>query len=151
MLDSADMVRSSSGVVLQVFDRSKPPPTSASDPEVTIQKHARVSLNGAAAEALGFPEAVEFLYSEEERIMGVRAAEPGSSRSYLLRKGGRGTNYLTSGESFIKGYGIPHERATRYKAEVDADMLLVDLKQVGLDVSAGPRSGRAAEAEEARA
>ncbi len=140
-----DTVRSSTGIILRVFDRAQPPPASASDPEVTIQKHARVTLNGTAAEALGLPEAVEFLYSEEEQIMGIRAAEPGSSRSYRLRKGGRGTSYHTSGEAFIKGYGIPHERATRYKAEVDGDMLLVDLKRGGVDVSARSRSGRGGE------
>ena len=139
MADVPDTVRSNTGVILRIFDRSQPLPPSASDPEVTIQKHARVSLNGTAAEVLGFPEAVEFLYSEEEQIMGLRAAEPGSSRSYRLRKGARGTRYHTSGEAFIKGYGIPHERATRYKAEVDGEMLLVDLKAGGVDVSA--RSG----------
>lgn len=145
MEDGADEVRSNTGVVLRVFDRAQPPPTSVSDPEVTIQKHARVSLNQSAAEALEFPEAIEFLYSEEERIMGIRSAEPGSSRSYVLRRGARGRNYLTSGESFIKGHGIPHERATRYKAEVDGDLLLVDLKQGGVDVSARPRPDRAGE------
>lgn len=142
MEDGPDTVRSNTGVVLRVFDRAKPPPTSTSDPEVTIYKHARVTLNGTAAAVLGFPEAVEFLYSEEEQIMGLRTAEPGSSRAYLLRKGGRGTSYHTSGESFIKGYGIPHERATRYKAEVDGDMLLVDLKRGGVDVSSRRRPKR---------
>lgn len=135
MEDRPDTVRSNTGVILRVFDPAQPPPASGSDPEVTIQKHARVTINGAAARALGLPEAIEFLYSEEEQIMGLRRAEPGTSRSYRLRKGGRGTSYQTSGEAFIKGYGIPHERATRYKAEVDGDMLLVDLKQGGVDVS----------------
>lgn len=140
-----ETVRSTSGVVLRVWDRESPPPASLSDPEVTIHKRARVALNRSAASALGFPEAVEFLYSEEERIMGVRAAEPGSSRAYRLRKAPRGASYLSSGEAFIKGYGIPHERSTRYKAEVDGDMLLVDLKRGGVDVSVDPRPERGGE------
>lgn len=142
MEDGPDTVRSSTGVVLRVFDR-KTTPASASEPEVTIQKHARVTINEAAAVALGLPEAVEFLYSEEDQIMGVRPAEPGSTRSYRLRREGKGRSYQTSGEAFIRGYGIPHERATRYKADVEGDMLLVDLKRGGVDVSARPpRSGR---------
>ena len=138
----AETVRSKSGVVLRVWDREAPPPPSGSDPEVTIQKRGRVSVNAAAASALGFPEAVEFLYSEEERIIGIRAAEPGTSRSYGLRKAPRGASYHSSGERFIKSYGIPHERTIRYKAEVDGDLLLVDLKRGGVDVSAPSRSGR---------
>ncbi len=138
MAEETDVVRSKAGVVLRVFDRSAPPPASTVDPELTIQALGRVTFNRAAMSALGFPAAVEFLFSEEEeRIIGVRAADPDSSRSFRVRAQGKGSSYQTSGESFIKGCGIPHERATRYKAELDGDMLLADLKEGGVDVSQG--------------
>ncbi|MDP8952213.1 MAG: hypothetical protein M3N18_08260 [Actinomycetota bacterium] len=103
-------------------------------------------MNRAAAEALGFPEAVEFLFSEEERVIGIRAAEPGSASSYRLKHqgSGRGSYQITS-ESFVKRCGIPHERATRYEMEVDGGMLLVRLKAGGVDVSPRPGPERGGE------
>ena len=138
-------VRSASGRVLKLFDRKLPPPVSTVEPELTVQRSARVTMNRAFVEALGFPEAIEFAFSEEEQLIGVRAADPGSSTSFRIRPQGNGSSFQTSGESFVKGYGIPHERATRYKAQLDGDLLIVNLAEGGVDVSGRLGSGRAGE------
>lgn len=137
-----ESVRTESGISLEVFERGFPPPGSAVDPEVTVLARGTVSMNRAAAEALNFPEAVEFLFSAQDRVMGIRAAERASPRSFALSPHGKGSIYQTSGKSFIERYRIPHEKSTRYKATVEEGMLLVDLKQGGVDVSLPPRGER---------
>lgn len=107
------------------------------DPEVTIQRRGTMTMNRAAAAALGHPEAIQLMYAEEERIIGLRAAEPGAPRTFKLTPQGAGpAYYATSGKSFMNRYGIPHEIATRYKARMsgDGEILLVDLKQDGVQV-----------------
>lgn len=139
----ADTVRTNSGITLEVFDGRPSPRLAAKDPGVTILARGTLNLNRRAAEVLGFPEEIELLYSEEERVIGIRAAKPGSTRSFSLRPLGDGSTYQTSGKSFIDRYNIPHPSSTRYRAVQGGEgLLLVDLKEEGVDVSARRRSER---------
>lgn len=52
------------------------------EPTVTVQRRGQLSLSPAAVKALGTPEAVTFLVSREERLLGFRAAK-------TVRRGGR--------------------------------------------------------------
>ncbi len=130
----SEMVQSSEGVTFEVFDRGAFP-VSEVDPEVTIQRRGTMTMNRASAAALGHPEAIQLMYAEAERIIGLRAAELGSPRTFRLSPQGKGPAYYsTSGKSFMKRYGIAHEIATRYKARMSGDILLVDLKEGGTQV-----------------
>lgn len=130
----SEMVQSSEGITFEVFDRGALP-VSDVDPEVTIQRRGTMTMNRAAAAALGHPRAIQLMYAEQEHIIGLRAAELGSPRTFRLSPQGKGpTYYSTSGKSFMNRYGIPHEIATRYKARMSGDMLLVDLKEGGVQV-----------------
>lgn len=129
-----ETVHSNEGITLVVFDRGNSP-VSVVDPEVTIQRSGAMTINRASAAALGYPEAIELMYAEQERIIGLRAAEAGAPRSFKLNPQGKGpTYYATSGKSFMNRYEIPHEIATRYKARMSGEILLVDLKEGGVQV-----------------
>jgi hypothetical protein len=133
---SEETVVETDGITLEVFDRGAHP-VSIVDPEVTIQRRGAITMNRAAAAALAYPEAIQLMYSESERIIGLRAAEPGAPRTFKLTPQGAGpTYYATSGKSFMNRYAIPHEVATRYKARTsgDGEILLVDLKEGGVQV-----------------
>ncbi len=79
----------------------------ASTPLVTIQKRGTFSLNRAAYELLGSPEAVELLYDRDERVMGIRAVDPDTRHAYPMRKQPSSYSYLFAGQAFAKYYGIP--------------------------------------------
>ena len=124
----------------EVFDKKAVPSTK--EPWVTIQKKGLLSLNKAAAEALGTPPAVELLFDRNAQVIGFRPAELDSPRAFVLRKQGknpsRNANYLVAGTAFCKYYGIDTSFARRYKPEMDGKILTVDLKQ-DYAVATGPR------------
>ncbi len=125
----------------EVFDKKSAPSTK--EPWVTIQRKGLLSLNRAAAEALGTPEAVELLFDRNAQIVGFRPAELDSPRAFPMRKQGRNpgrnANYLVGGSAFCKYYNIDTSIARRYKPEMNDNVLTVDLKQ-DYAIATGPRT-----------
>jgi hypothetical protein len=115
------------------FMRQRAPRTP--DPAVTIQKRGTLSLNAAAYVALGSPEAVELLYDREQRLMALRGIEASAESAYPLRPMGTGSTWLASGKAFMNYYGIDVGTAQRYNGRMEDDLLIVDLKEPGTDVS----------------
>lgn len=121
----------------EVFNRRAAPVTT--QPLVTIQKRGAMSFNRAAFEALGAPEAVEFLFDREERVMGFRPVSADVPHAYRPRKQGQAYNYILAGQAFTQHYGIKTDTARRYVAAMLDGVLVVDLTQPGTDAT-GPRS-----------
>lgn len=118
----------------EVFNRHRMPSTQ--EPAVTIQKRGALSLNSAAFEALDSPERVELLYDREEERVGIQKAEDSSSNAYLVRAVGQnGATHVVSGKAFLAHYGVPLNVARRWIAEKQGDLLVVDLKQPGIEVT----------------
>jgi hypothetical protein len=134
----SEVVRSEDGLALKVFDRSAPPPSG--EPSVTIHRRGVIAMNRAAAEALGSPDAIELMYDESERVVGIRPAGPGSRRGFKLGRAGKSSTREAVGKSFLNHHGIPHDTAKRYEVKKSGDLLLIDLKQGGIEVR--PRGGR---------
>ena len=109
------------------------------DPAVTIQRKGVISLNIPAYEALGKPEAVELLYDRVEKLVGLRKADPSVEHAYMVRGLGRAqrynSNWLISGTAFTQFYEIPTETARRWIGSMQDDMLVIDLKEPGLEVT----------------
>ena len=123
------------------FDRSAAPaPTT---PFVTIQRKGLLSLNRGAYEAIGRPEAVTLLYHREQRVVGLRPAEPGNPRAYPVRrqggKEGGAQSHLVAGTAFTRHHDIDTSVARRYGVELRGGVLLIDLKQDAPEVT-GPRA-----------
>lgn len=115
----------------------------AGSPFVTIQKGGRVmTINRAAYEMLGSPEAVELLYSKKDRVIGVRKVSKKEPYAFPLRgqgrKGQEPSNYLVAVQAFTKHYGIDTSVAMRYPAEIQQDTLTVSLDRG--NVATGPRA-----------
>jgi hypothetical protein len=115
------------------FMRQRAPRTP--DPAVTIQKRGTLSLNAAAYIALGSPEAIELLYDREQRLIALCGIEASSESAYPLRPMGTGSTWLASGKAFMNYYGIEVGTAQRYNGRMEDDLLIVDLKEPGTDVS----------------
>jgi hypothetical protein len=115
----------------------------AEKPYVTIQKRGNIALNKSAQAALGEPIAVELLYDPEGKVMGLRAIDTTVEHAYPLRsQSGKDVGpYLVAGMAFTKYYGIDTTTARRYPAEMDDDVLCIDLSQPGTIVTSN-RNGR---------
>ncbi|HEX3359599.1 MAG TPA: hypothetical protein VHS74_01290 [Solirubrobacterales bacterium] len=114
------------------------------EPAVTIQKRGTFSLNSPAFEALGNPEYLELLYDRQERLIGLRKADSSVPHAYLVRPLGKGgTTQMVSGTAFLAYYGIEFDTARRWIAQLQDDVLVIDLKEPGVEVT-GSRTKSAA-------
>jgi hypothetical protein len=107
--------------------------TKPDSPKVTIQAKGVMSFNRASFEALSSPEAVEFLYNAEDRIIGLRRVDPTAGHAYQVRNAGSEQTFNVSATSFLKFHEIPYLRSVRYDAEAVEGILIIDLKQEGAD------------------
>jgi hypothetical protein len=124
----------------QVFDKRAVP--SSVEPMVTLQRSGPISLNRVAYHAIGEPSHVELLYDPDEKIIGFRAAVGQPAHAYPVRVQGHATHsYLVAGLAFMKHFNILPKVSLRYVAQMYDDVLGVDLKEKGLEVTSN-RSAR---------
>lgn len=132
----------------KVFEKgSAPAPTI---PTVTIQKRGMFSLNEAAFSMIDEPEAVQFLWDEENRLIAIQAAKLTDPNAYPTRRQGpagapqkRGI-VLIAGSMFTKFIGIDTSVAKRWVPEREGDMLIVDLNKPAQTVASNRKSADAA-------
>lgn len=117
------------------YDRQRPAPND--QPTLTIQKTGIGTINNAAAEFLNRPDTIDLGYDPEARVIAIRAATPDSPNAIRVRQQGNSSTREFGIRSFLRFFGIEHEGSRRYQASParDGDMLLVDLKEAGVDVS----------------
>jgi hypothetical protein len=122
----------------EVFDKRSAAATRS--PMVTIQRGGSFSLNEAAKELVGSPEAVELLYDREKKLIGFRPVAPTSPRAFPVRPQGKNAKtYMVAGKAFSNHYGLDTARARRYAVEMSDGVLVLDLNSDSVDVT-GPRA-----------
>jgi hypothetical protein len=112
------------------------------EPFLTIQRKGVFSLNRAAYEAMGSPEAVELLYDPEAQLIGLRNIDRNVEHAYLVRgSGGRGgdSTFLISGTAFTNYYEIDTSTTTRRAVRMMDGMLVVDLTDPGTKITSNRR------------
>lgn len=135
-------------MAFKVFEKgSAPAPTV---PTVTIQKRGMFSLNEAAFSSINEPEAVQFLWDEENRLIAIQAAKLTDPNAYPTRRQGpaKASNkrgiVLIAGTMFTKFIGIDTSIAKRWVPERDGDMLIVDLNKPAQTVASNRKSAEVA-------
>lgn len=102
------------------FERRSRPSTT--EPIMAIQKRGTFSLNAAAYAMLEREEVprdkdgrlhAELLFSPEDRVVGLRAAEPGGA-TYPVRKQPNSESYLMTGRAFTVYYEIDTQETQQY-------------------------------------
>ena len=75
---------------------------------VTLNKRNMFYLNPQAHEALGQPEAVEFLFNEELEAIGMRPAHPQLESAFRVteRKAGSWHGYVIQAAAFLQHYKL---------------------------------------------
>ncbi len=92
----------------------------------TINAETDLYLNGPAIEALEFPKAVELLFDEEDRRIGIRAADPDQPNSRILYQKPGSKQGSISIKAFCTRYNIKPGHAIRFDdAYVDPEGVLV--------------------------
>jgi hypothetical protein len=126
-------------VPFERYDRRSAPIRTS--PFVTLQRRGPMSLNMAAYELLGKPEAAELLFDRENQLIGLRKVSATEPYAFPVRpqgrKGGKPSNYVMSTQAFTKHYAIDTSIARRFPAEMQEDILTIDLSR-GVEAT-GPR------------
>ena len=112
-------------------------------PSVTIQRKGMFSLNRAAMEMLHNPEAVQFLWDPDRRVVGIQAVSIEAANAYPVRrqgpldrrKGDTGGPVLLAGSLFTRYIQLETSQARRWIPRMEGDILIVDLKQVGQPIT----------------
>ncbi len=94
-----------------------------------------IGLNQASFLAVGEPEAVELLFDESEKILGLRKVSPSESDAIPVRKQDRARNYVISSQGFASYFGLQADVGRRHPAKLEDGVLTVDLKEGGVEVS----------------
>ena len=109
-----------------VFDKRKAPVVKT--PLVTLQKSGNFSMNQASFKALKEPKVVELLYNLGKQQIGFRKGDPAAPHVYPVRRQQNSLNYQFSGVAFTSAFDIETGTARRFKAELNDDTLVIDLK-----------------------
>lgn len=117
---------------------SAPVPTT---PSVTIQKRGLISINRAAFESLGKPEAVELLWDGERRMIALRPTDLSNQNAYPVRAQATSERgpWLVAGTLFTQYIGLDTKDAHRWTPEIEDGLLLIDVSKPGARVSS-PRA-----------
>ncbi len=117
------------------FSRTTAPVTT--EPFFTVHKNWRVvSLNHAAYLSMDQPEAVELLFDESEKVLGVRKVATSDPDAFLVRKQGNARNYVIAAQAFAHHFGLQSAAARRYAPKLlESGLLAVDLKEAGVEAT----------------
>lgn len=103
--------------------------TSGAVPMVALHQRGVIALNQQAFEALKEPEGIELFFDRDTLSIGLKGAPRNSPDSYAVRHHTKSSSQI-AGQSFLEFYEVPHDlRGRRYRAELEDDMLVVDLRQ----------------------
>lgn len=102
---------------------------------MTITQRGCLLLNRAARAAMGEPEAVELLYDQAERIVGLRPVPVETPHAFRVGISGDGAWGSIGALGFVRHYGIDRSVARRRLAYLDDGVLCVDLRQPGYAVT----------------
>lgn len=78
---------------------------------------------------------VELLFDRDANLIGIRKVDGFVEHAYTVRKLRKGTNRMVSGTAFTNYYKIDTSIPTRRSAQMDGDVLVVDLNQPGTEVT----------------
>jgi hypothetical protein len=119
-------------VGFEVFKKGSAPVPKV--PAVTVQRRGLISLNRAAYDLIGAPEAVELLWDAERSLIGIRATELTNPNAYPARqqtaKSGRGP-ILIAGTLFTQFIGLDTAVAFRWVPTMEDEILCVDVSKPG--------------------
>ncbi len=132
-------------MAFEVFQKGSAPVSTV--PSATIQKRGIISLNRAAFDLIGKPPAIELLWDNDRRVIGLRPAPLESPNAYPARpqsSSGKGP-ILIAGSLFTKYIGVGTSEAARYVPTLEDGILCIDLSTPGQRVTSNRSRSRVEE------
>jgi hypothetical protein len=118
-------------------------PASSKVMRVSLHQKGRFSMNEAAFDALGKPEAIALLYDKGRKAIGFKAVEPELRHAYTVRKQKKSKSYLVGSIAFCQHYGIDASKTRAFEPVLDNGILVLELDKA-IDVAPrAPRNGKA--------
>ena len=103
---------------------------------VTVMRRGLLSLSPDAFTRLGSPQAVRYLVSKDERLIGFQPCGPGDANAHAVSAGTR----IMSAVTLLKDMGADLGQARRYDLKVqDGFPPYIDLREPGVPVTSGRR------------
>jgi hypothetical protein len=119
-------------MAFEVFEKGSAPVSTV--PAATVQKRGLISLNRAAFELIGSPEAVLLLWDAERRVIGIQATQVSSPNAYPARPQSKDSSrgpVLIAGNLFTRYIGLDTTEAHRWQPRLEDDILCIDLNEPG--------------------
>jgi len=101
--------------------------STSAKPTLSIHRNGVILLNKAAYGKLGKPSAVELLFDSTRQLVGLRPADQVLPHTKSVRPNARGSAYLVTAARFLGHYNINFEVARRWPAQMEDDVLFVDI------------------------
>lgn len=115
---------------------------------VSLHKKGNFSLNKAAYEALGSPQAVTLLFDREKKVVGFKPVEPEVRHAYRVRSQNNSQSYLIGAISFCKYYDIDASKTRMFEPELSDGLLVLELdKAINVAQRAPRQNGKHKEPE----
>jgi hypothetical protein len=89
-------------------------------PRVTLDRKSVILLNAAACEHLKGPTAVELMFDETQKRIGIRPIDPREAHAFRLKKKKGATHRTINAGAFCQNFSISVERTVRFN-EVTID------------------------------
>lgn len=98
-------------------------------PTLGLQRRGTATLNKAAMDALGNPEALAVGYIPSSRTVAIKGVARGAKGAISHHKVSNSSTALFSLVAFTERYSIPHDQARQYAGEARGGVLLFPLDQ----------------------
>ena len=104
------------------------------EPAISIAPPGRIGLNVAVVKNIILPNKFKFallMYDRERRLIGIKFTKQSNPDAYPLMVSARGSSSTLAGTAFVKTFGIPYDKTTKYRAKYDdkTQTLIADLSQ----------------------
>lgn len=93
---------------------------------VSVQRKGTFSLNAAAFEGLGKPEAVILFFDKETQAIGLKPADRSIRHAYPIRKQGASQSYLFGAQSFLQHCGLSAPSTRTFDPEMEDGILVFE-------------------------
>lgn len=119
-------------------------PASRKIPRVALQTRGNMSLNKAAFEALGSPEAVFLLFNKATRALALQPATIDQPYSYPVRKQPGSESYMVGARAFCQHYELDVSGTRAFAPKLQDGILVFEFDK-GDAVAPRKRSAKAIE------
>jgi hypothetical protein len=133
------------------YDKTAQPATTV--PTITVQRSGSLGISRAAYQLIGSPDAVEFFWDADRKMVGVGPSTRDALGSYPIRHSGPDNSergpVAASALAFTKHIGLDLTEAQRWVVELEDGMLVFDVTSPAQAIKSRRAGGSATRKDEA--